>query len=170
MSRSGKGNFLAGYPAELQQQAQSLIDSGKLPDYLRNRYAPGHSVSNSKALYQYTQEIKNSYLRQSAPLSKVEYDDRIDVIHNALGLHTHVSRVQGNKLRAKKEIRIASLFKQTPEPFLKMIVVHELAHIREKEHNRSFYKLCQHMEPDYHQLELDLRLYLTCVDRFGPVY
>ena len=170
MSRNHKSNFLSGYSAELQQQAETLIDSGKLPDYLRKRYQSGHAVSNSKALYQYTLDIKNSYLRQSAPLSKVEYDDRIDVIHNALGLHTHISRVQGNKLRAKKEIRIATLFKQAPEPFLRMIVVHELAHIREKEHNRSFYKLCQHMEPDYHQLELDLRLYLTCLDRFGPVY
>ncbi|UTW05141.1 M48 family metallopeptidase [Amphritea atlantica] len=170
MSRNQKSNFLSGYSAELQQQAETLIDSGKLPDYLRKRYQSGHAVSNSKALYQYTLDIKNSYLRQSAPLSKVEYDDRIDVIHNALGLHTHISRVQGNKLRAKKEIRIATLFKQAPEPFLRMIVVHELAHIREKEHNRSFYKLCQHMEPDYHQLELDLRLYLTCLDRFGPVY
>ncbi len=170
MSRSDKSNFLAGYPAELQQQAQSLIDSGKLPDYLRKRYSPGHCVSNSKALYQYTQEIKNSYLRQSAPLSKVEYDDRIDVIHNALGLHTHVSRVQGSKLRAKKEIRIASLFKQAPEPFLKMIVVHELAHLKEKEHNKAFYQLCEHMLPEYHQLEFDARVYLTQLELGGSLY
>jgi predicted metal-dependent hydrolase len=170
MSQRKSVDYLAGYPPELQQQADSLIDTGKLPDYLRKRYKGNHSIASSKALYQYTLELKNSYLRKSAPLSKVEYDDKIDVIHNALGLHTHISRVQGNKLRAKKEIRIASLFKRTPEPFLRMIVVHELAHIREKEHNRAFYKLCQYMEPDYHQLELDLRLYLTCLDRFGPVF
>ncbi len=170
MNQKRKSAYLAGYSQELQQQAANLVDSGKLPDYLKQRYRGVHSVNSSKALYQYTLEIKNRYLKQSAPLSKVEYDDRIDVIHNALGLHTHISRVQGNKLRAKKEIRIASLFKRAPEPFLRMIVVHELAHIREKEHNRAFYKLCQHMEPDYHQLELDLRLYLTCLDRFGPIY
>ncbi|RTE65787.1 M48 family peptidase [Amphritea opalescens] len=170
MSGSRNIDYLAGYSAELQQQVTQLIDAGKLPDYLRQRYQGGHGVSNSKSLYQYTLTLKNTHLKKSAPLSKVEYDDRIDVIHNALGLHTHISRVQGNKLRAKKEIRIASLFKQTPEPFLRMIVVHELAHIREKEHNRAFYNLCQYMEPDYHQLELDLRLYLTCLERFGPIY
>ncbi|MBU2966628.1 DUF45 domain-containing protein [Amphritea sp. 2_MG-2023] len=170
MSRSNKIDYLAGYSPELQQQAGQLIDTGKLPDYLRKRYQGKHSVASSKALYQYTLALKNTHLKKSAPISKVEYDDRIDVIHNALGLHTHISRVQGNKLRAKKEIRIASLFKQTPEPFLRMIVVHELAHIREKEHNRAFYNLCQYMEPDYHQLELDLRLYLTCLELFGPVY
>ncbi|MCC6513802.1 MAG: M48 family metallopeptidase, partial [Geothrix sp.] len=45
--------------------------------------------------------------------------------------------------------------------FLKMILVHELAHLKEREHNKAFYQLCTHMEPDYFQLEFDLRLYLT---------
>ena len=45
-----------------------------------------------------------------------------------------------------------------------MIVVHELAHLRELEHNRAFYQLCQHMEPDYAQLEFDLRLYLITLE------
>jgi len=26
-----------------------------------------------------------------------------------------------------------------------MIVVHELAHLKEREHNKSFYKLCENM-------------------------
>ena len=47
------------------------------------------------------------------------------------------------------------------EPFLRMIVVHELAHLKEKEHNKAFYQLCCHMEPQYHQLEFDTRLWLT---------
>jgi predicted metal-dependent hydrolase len=51
-----------------------------------------------------------------------------------------------------------------------MIVVHELAHLKEKEHNKSFYHLCEHMEPNYNQLEFDLRVYLTCIDIFGPIY
>ncbi|HAL21836.1 MAG TPA: metal-dependent hydrolase, partial [Stenotrophomonas sp.] len=44
---------------------------------------------------------------------------------------------------------------------LRMIVVHELAHLKEADHNKAFYQLCQHMEPDYLQLEFDTRLYLT---------
>jgi hypothetical protein len=42
-----------------------------------------------------------------------------------------------------------------------LIVVHELAHLKEREHGRAFYALCTHMEADYHPLELDLRLWLT---------
>ena len=84
-----------------------------------------------------------------------------------LGLHTTVSRVQGNRLAAKHEIRIAALFKQAPEAFLRMIVVHELAHLREREHNKAFYQLCEYMEPAYHQYEFDLRLYLTHLEHSG---
>jgi predicted metal-dependent hydrolase len=72
--------------------------------------------------------------------------------------------VQGGKLKSKNEIRIASQLKQLPLPLLRMVVVHELAHLREKDHNKAFYQLCQYMEPAYHQLEFDLRLYLTWQD------
>ena len=89
------------------------------------------------------------------------FDNRLDLTHHALGLNTAISRVQGGKLLAKKEIRIASLFKTAPAAFLSMIVVHELAHLKEREHDKAFYKLCQYMLPNYHQLEFDLRVYLT---------
>jgi predicted metal-dependent hydrolase len=68
--------------------------------------------------------------------------------------------VQGNRLKAKREIRIANVFRNAPAPFLKMIVVHELAHLRHAAHDKAFYALCMYMEPDYHQLEFDLRLWL----------
>jgi predicted metal-dependent hydrolase len=109
-------------------------------------------------------DLKSQYLRQSNSLSKVIYDDKIDLMHQALGLHTAVSRIQGIKLKAKNEIRIASVFKIAPKDFLRMICVHELAHLREKQHNKAFYKLCQYMEPNYYQLEFDLRLYLTYLE------
>jgi len=108
-------------------------------------------------------EFKNRYLKKSSPLSKVEFSDKVSAV-NALGTHTRVSRVQGSKLKAKKEIRIDSRFRKMPEEFLRMIVVHELAHLKELEHNKPFYQLCEYMEPHYHQYELDLRLYLTWLD------
>ena len=114
--------------------------------------------------------FKNQYLKKSSPLSKVKFDDKIHVIKNALGLHSFVSRVQGNKLKSKNEIRIATVFKSAPEEFLAMIVVHELAHLKEKDHNKAFYQLCQHMLPNYHQIELDLRIYLTQLENVGKIY
>jgi predicted metal-dependent hydrolase len=41
-----------------------------------------------------------------------------------------------------------------------MIVVHELAHLKERNHDKAFYQLCLHMESSYHQLEFDCRVYL----------
>ena len=111
--------------------------------------------------------MKNDHLRHAPPIDKVLFDNRLDLTHRALGLHTTVSRVQGGKLKAKKEIRVASLFKEAAPEFLSMIVVHELAHFKETEHNKAFYKLCEHMLPGYHQLEFDLRVYLTWRDMPG---
>ena len=154
--------FLSGYPESIILQVQNLIAKDKLGDLLRSRYGDAqHSVQSDKALYQYVDKIKGQYLRGSYPLSRVNYDSKINVVKHALGLHTTTARVQGNKLKSKSEIQISSIFRNAPEPFLRMIVVHELAHLKEKEHNKPFYNLCMHMEPYYLQLEFDLRLYLT---------
>jgi len=162
--------YLANYSPSVTEQVQKLIDSGKLAERLLKKYPITHDIRTDKALYAYTLELKNQFLRQSSPLSKVVYDDKLDVLHQALGLHTFVSRVQGGNLKAKNEIRIGSVFKNVPPEFLRMIVVHELAHLREKQHNKAFYKLCEYMEPSYHQLEFDTRLYLTYLDLMGKLY
>ena len=91
-----------------------------------------------------------------APVSYTHLD-----VYKRQGLNTAISRVQGGKLKAKKEIRISAFFKAAPTEFLRMIVVHELAHLKERNHDKSFYQLCQYMEPDYHQFEFDCRVYLT---------
>ncbi|HEO98143.1 MAG: M48 family metallopeptidase [Campylobacterales bacterium] len=162
--------YINGYNPQLKAQVQQLIEEKKLGDYLLSRYPDTHSYSTDKALYGFVQEMKNRALKNAAPLSKILYDTKIRDINKALGTHTFVSRVQGGKLKAKHEIRISHLFRKSPEAFLRMIVAHELAHLREKEHNKAFYKLCIHMEPHYHQLEFDTRLYLIYKEHFGELY
>jgi predicted metal-dependent hydrolase len=159
--------YLGGYPEHVIVQVQKVIDQGQLGEVLRRKYGETHEVRTDKALYDYVQDLKSRYMRSADPLSKVVYDTKLKVIQHALGTHTAVSRVQGGKLKAKREIRVASLFKQAPPEFLKMIVVHELAHLKEKDHDKAFYQLCTHMEPEYHQYEFDLRLYLTHLDLAG---
>lgn len=153
--------YLAAYPSHLQEQVHRLIDAGRLGEYLAQRYPERHAVQSDKALYAYVMERKQRFLRNAPGIDKVLYDSKLDVLRNALGLHTAVSRVQGGKLKAKKEIRVAALFRDATPEFLDMIVVHELAHLREFDHNKAFYQLCEHMLPGYQQLEFDLRLYLT---------
>jgi predicted metal-dependent hydrolase len=159
--------YLNGYPADTLDQVQRMLDEGRVGSWLTQRHPQAHGVRTDKVLYDYVQNLKSEYLRSAEPLSKVAFDSKLHVVKNALGTHTTISRVQGNKLKSKRELRVASLFKDTPEPFLKMIVVHELAHLREREHDKAFYQLCTHMEPSYHQLEFEVRIYLTHLEATG---
>jgi predicted metal-dependent hydrolase len=152
--------YISNYPQSLQDQVQSMLDNGKLATFLLKKYPKPHSVYNDKDLREYALQIKNQYMKKSSPLSKVIYDGKIHVINNALGLHSYVPRVQGSKVKMKNELRVASVFKKAPEELLNMIVVHELAHLKEKDHNKAFYQLCEHMLPDYHQYEFDMRLFM----------
>ncbi|MFM2036298.1 MAG: hypothetical protein RL459_1563 [Pseudomonadota bacterium] len=161
--------YLTAYPQPLQDKVAQLIGKGELGSWLRHKYQDLHDIRTDKALFDYVSELKNEFLRKADPLNKVAFDSKLQVIAHALGTHTAISRVQGNKLKAKREIRIASLFKDVPLAFLNMIAVHELAHIKEKAHDKAFYQLCTYMAPDYHQLEFDVRLYLTHIDHIGPL-
>ncbi len=160
-------NYLAGYPAELLAQVRQLIEQDLLAGVMLQKYPLAHPVRTDNALYDYVQEIKNAYLRNAGQLSKVAFDGKLHVVQQALGTHTAISRVQGAKLKAKREIRVATVFKEMPAEFLRMIVVHELAHLKEREHGKAFYQLCRHMEPNYHQLEFDLRVYLSHLETTG---
>ena len=160
-------NYLAGYPVALVAQVNELIERGQLGDLLRQKYPLAHEVRTDKALYDYVLGIKNEYLRNAGQLGKVAFDSKLHMIKNSLGMHTTISRVQGANLKSKREIHVAAVFKEMPPEFLRMIVVHELAHMKEREHGKAFYQLCMHMEPEYAQLEFDLRAYLTYRDAGG---
>ena len=146
------------------QRACKRSDDGTASAGTASASVAPHAVRNDGALYDYVGGLKARHLKNAAPLSKVIWDGKLASIHNALGTHTRVARVQGGKLRTKREIRIANLFREAPEEFLRMIVAHELAHLKEPEHDKAFYQLCTHMEADYHQLEFDVRFYLSYLD------
>ncbi len=159
--------YLSSYPATLQAQVRGWLAEDKVEAWLLRKHPEAHAVRTDKSLYDYVDALKSRHMRNAGTLNKVAYDGRIHVVHNALGLHTRRALVQGSRLNARHEIRIGALFKQAPEAFLRMIVVHELAHLREPDHDKAFYQLCTHMEPDYHQLEFELRLYLSWMDHSG---
>lgn len=156
--------YLQGYPAQLLDQVQTLIAEDRLGPYLHKRYPERHDCTSDRALYERVAALRQKHLRNAPPIDRVLYDSKQDVLKNALGLHTRTSKNHGGRLRSSREIRIASLFRDCAPEFLDMILVHELAHLREMEHNKAFYQLCEHMLSGYGQLEFDLRLYLTWKD------
>ena len=152
--------FIGAYPPDTQAQVQTLVQDNRLAPYLAQKYPGRHDIQTDAALYDYVQSLKQQYLKTAPPVHKVVWHAKLDVMHKVLGLHTAISRVQGTRLKAKAEIRIAGLFKDAAPAFLEMVVAHELAHLREREHNKAFYQLCRHIQPNYHQVEFDLRLLL----------
>ncbi len=160
--------FLAGYPEAVVEQARLLLTQGRLGDYLSKAYPQAHQVRSDAALYAHAKALKQRYLRKAEPLAKVGFDNRLQIDQRALGTLTQASRVQGGRLKAKRELRVAALFKDAPAAMLDMIVVHELAHLKEREHSKAFYALCDHMLPGYHQIEFDTRLYLAWSTRPAP--
>ena len=160
-------NYLAGYPQALVEEVQQLIAENRLAGLLLKKYPLAHSIRTDKALYDYVQDLKSQTMRNAGQVAVVAFDGTLQALRNALGLHTAISRVQGSKLKAKREIHVAAVFKNAPPEFLRMIVVHELAHLKEREHDKAFYQLCRYMEPDYHQVEFDLRCYLSYLAASG---
>jgi len=162
--------YLGNYPPSLIAQVDSLIKSDQLASYLLERYPTPHNVANDNDLRDYVLSLKNLHMKKSQPLSKIIYDSKLHVVNNALGMHSSVARLQGGKLKTKNELRVSAVFKKTPAAFLNMIVVHELAHLKEKEHNKAFYRLCLNMLSNYHQLEFDMRLYLIQLELGDALY
>jgi len=161
--------YINAYPQSLREQVQKMLDEDSLGNFLLKKYPKPHEIYNDKSLREHALQIKNQYMKKSAPLSKVAYDGKIHVINNALGLHSYVPRIQGAKVKMKNELRVSTMFKKAPIELLTMIVVHELAHLKEKQHNKAFYQLCQNMLPEYHQLEFDTRLFMI-QSEIEPLY
>lgn len=83
--------YLQGYPENILEQVQVLIDNQRLAAFLQQRYPDTHDVVSDRALYDYTQALKNRYMRSAPPVSKVIWDNKIKVMKHALGLHTAIS-------------------------------------------------------------------------------
>lgn len=75
--------YLQGYPEHLLSQVRTLIAEQKLGAVLEKRYPGTHDVATDKALWQYTQDLKNRYLKSAPPINKVMYDNKIHVLKNA---------------------------------------------------------------------------------------
>lgn len=156
--------LLAGYPPDLVEAAEALVASGRALVAIAERYPERHRVLSNKELGTYVQDLKARHLKGTPQLKSITYDKRLRSAHKALGLHTTRRRVHGASLRTTRELKVAAVFREAPAAFLRAIVVHELAHQKHADHDEAFYRLCCHMESDYHQLELDLRVWLSALD------
>ncbi|WP_440053474.1 M48 metallopeptidase family protein [Pseudoalteromonas sp. T1lg65] len=162
--------YFSQYSAQVQQQVEQLIKAKKLAEYFFKKYPKPHLIRNEKQLYQYVETLRQRYLKNAAKVTLAKYEKRKNLVLNALGTHTFKTTKHGKKLKTSHQIHISDELKTAPEAMLHVLVVHELAHFKEKDHNKAFYQLCTHMEPHYHQLELELRLFMVMCELEGNIY
>jgi len=157
-----KIDYFQGYPQDIRDHFEPLIKNGHVRSYLLKKYPVGHQINTDKQLYEYANKLKQNFMKKSPPIGKVKYVKQKNLIFTALGNHTSIS--------PKYEIRIAVSLKNAPEEMLHMLVVHELAHFKEKDHTRDFYNLCEYMQPDYCDVEVDTLLFQSLVDQDKKLY
>ena len=87
--------YLGGYSPATLDRVRWLIADNRLGEHLAQQYPRRHAVQSDAALYDYVMQIKQRHLRSSTPLHKVLWQNKMDVLHKVLGLHTAISRVQG---------------------------------------------------------------------------
>lgn len=153
-------SFLETCSEKLQNKIRNIIDKGELDAYIKDLYPEIHNISTDKALFAYAQEIRKKYMRKAPPAHKVVFDDGDDNVYNGLGDNINELILTDNGHKIKNVIRISSLFKSAPLELFHMVLVHELAHLKERDHSKNFFRLCQHMDDDYEQHEFDLHLFL----------
>ncbi len=153
-------SFLESCSDKVQDKIRTIIEDDGLEAYLEDLYPENHSINTDKALFAYAQEIRKKYMKKAKPAHKVVFDESDDTVYNALGDNINDLILADNGHKIKNVIRIASLFKSAPAELFHMVVVHELAHLKEREHGKNFFRLCHYMDDDYDQHEFDLKLFL----------
>lgn len=161
-----KYKYLNGYNEDLISKVDIVIKNNKLGEILLNKFKSRHTITSDKELYKLSIELKNIYMKNSKAPNRVYYDNSIELTNQALGLHSYIPITHGKKTKTINDIKISTRFKSMPYEFLYNVLIHELAHLKEKEHNKAFFKLCENMSPDYFQVDFDLRLYLTYLDLY----
>ena len=93
--------YLQAYPPSLQQQAMGLVQSGQLGEWLLQRHPQAHQMRSDKALHGYVTGLKTEYMRNAAPLAKVVYDSKLQLVYQALGIHMRSGKNHGGKKLAR---------------------------------------------------------------------
>ncbi|MEO7323894.1 MAG: metal-dependent hydrolase, partial [Dokdonella sp.] len=82
--------YLGGYNESTLARVRDLNAQDRLGTVLRERYGDAHQIRSDKALFRYTIELKDRFMRKTDPLDKVIYDNKLHVVRDALGTHTTI--------------------------------------------------------------------------------
>lgn len=130
-------------------------------------YPLKNHIRTDEDLYAFTEKLRKKFLPQSPQLTRVTY--RRPPYGGVSGL----SVVLGAYVHSTSEIMIDPLLKTAPFNFLRVIVLHELAHHAptpngERGHGNYFNELFKRMVPNSRKLMSDVQRYLTLLGLLVP--
>ena len=73
------------------------------------------------------------------------------------GLRVTSARTRYGSCSGKNSLCFSCFLMNSPEDAIELVVVHELCHIRVKNHGPDFYALLEHYLPDYRERKRHLR-------------
>jgi len=105
--------------------------------------------------------LKESFYKQQAPIL---FFNRVQELANLMNLHpTNISfrkaKTRWGSCSHKNSISLNIGLVMLPKELSDYIIVHELAHIQEKNHSRNFWKLVQNYCPNYKVAKEKLKKY-----------
>jgi predicted metal-dependent hydrolase len=87
------------------------------------------------------------------------YANKMQLIPNKLSFRK--TKRQWGSCSANNNISLNTMLAKLPQNVVKYIVVHELAHIKHKNHQKEFWALVERYMPEYKQLQDELKTYTT---------
>lgn len=94
-------------------------------------------------------ETLKARARESLPPKVAEWSEKMGL--RPTGVRITAARKRYGSCSGKNGLCFSCFLMNCPEPAVELVVVHELCHIREKNHGPRFYALLEHYLPDWRE-------------------
>jgi predicted metal-dependent hydrolase len=143
------------YPLTFQKQTKkrtSLAFDGNA--FILHYHLYDEAVFQKRIDYFYKEKAKNHL----PPLVE-EWASQMSLTPNRISFRK--TKRQWGSCSAKNDLSFNTMIIKLPQPLIEYIVVHELAHIRHKHHQKSFWAEVAHYLSHYKSLVKELKIYTT---------
>ncbi len=97
--------------------------------------------------------------KQSVPLLVEKWSEQMDLLPTSIRFRK--TKRQWGSCSGKNVLSFNTMLMKLPQDVIQYIIVHELAHIKHKHHQKSFWNLVGQHLPDYKQCIAELHTYTT---------
>ena len=151
----GDSSFILSINYEDRKTHSAKLDSGKIILKINKHDLPDHIQSSIRRLL--SRVISSEFL----PAIERMVDDINDRhFHEDIkSIRLKYNQSNWGSCSAKKNINLSSRLLFAPQEVIRYVIIHELAHLKELNHSRKFWKIVSEVMPDYKKHEKWLKKY-----------